>query len=39
MDSIKRFFDILDYTTFRIFLYVLMVVGAAAMIRRHRKRA
>lgn len=26
MDSVRHFFDVLDYTTFRAFLYVLMVV-------------
>jgi cell division protein FtsL len=34
MDSVKHFFDLLDYTTFRVFLYVLMVVGAIALIKR-----
>jgi len=38
MESIKRFFDILDYGTFRAFMYVLMVVGAWALIRHHRRR-
>lgn len=38
MESVKHFFDVLDYTTFRVFLYVLMVVGAWALIRRHGKR-
>jgi len=33
MDSVKHFFDVLDYITFRAFLYVLMVVGAIALIR------
>jgi hypothetical protein len=33
MDAVKHFFDVLDYITFRTFLYVLMVVGAIALIR------
>jgi hypothetical protein len=38
MESIKRFFDVLDYGTYRAFMYVLMVVGAWALIRRHGNR-
>lgn len=38
MDSVKHFFDILDYTTFRAILYVLMVAGAWALIRGRGKR-
>ena len=37
MESIKRFFDVLDYGTYRAFMYVLTVV-AWALIRRHGKR-
>ncbi len=37
MDFVKRFFDVLDYATFRAFLYVLMVVGAIALIRSCRR--
>jgi len=33
MESIKYFFDVLDYVTFRSLLYVLMVVGGIALIR------
>jgi hypothetical protein len=39
MDSIKHFFDVLDYVTLRASLYVLMVLGAWAVIRHHGKRA
>jgi len=39
MESIKEFFDLLDYTTLRVVFYVLMVMGAWALIRRHGKRA
>ena len=30
---LKQFFDLLDYATFRVFLYVLMVIGAISLIR------
>jgi hypothetical protein len=33
MDLAKHFFDVLDYVTIRAFLYVLMVVGAIALIK------
>jgi hypothetical protein len=36
MDFVKHVFDVLDYATFRAFLYVLMVIGAIALIRRGR---
>jgi hypothetical protein len=37
MDQIKHFFDVLDYATFRAFVYVLMVLGAISLIKRHRR--
>jgi hypothetical protein len=36
MESVKQFFDVLDYTTLRVVLYVLMVVGAWALIHYER---
>lgn len=39
MESVKQFFDVLDYTTLRVVFYVLMVLGAWALIRHHGKRA
>jgi hypothetical protein len=35
MDAVKHFFDVLDYATFRAVIYVLMLVGATALIRKH----
>lgn len=37
MDQVKQFFDVLDYATVRAILYVLMVVGGVALIRRGRR--
>lgn len=33
MEKIKQFFDVLDYATFRVFLYALMVIGAYTLIK------
>jgi hypothetical protein len=33
MDHVKQFFDLLDYVTIRTLLYILMVVGAIALVR------
>jgi hypothetical protein len=37
MEQIKHFFDLLDYTTYRAFQYALMVLGAIALIKWHRR--
>jgi|SwirhisoilCB3_FD_contig_21_37803078_length_430_multi_2_in_0_out_0_2 hypothetical protein len=38
MDQVRQFFDVLDYATVRAFLYVLMVIGAFALIKRVHKK-
>jgi len=33
--AVRHFFDELDYITYRLFLYVLMVIGMFAVISHH----
>jgi hypothetical protein len=37
MDHVKHFFDILDYATFRAFLYAMLIIGVISLIKNHHR--